>query len=44
MAAHAGDVVFIVFGAAPLVIATIKCYFNLRVRPRGDKVGLLRPA
>ena len=29
-----GDVVFIVFGAAPLVIATIKCYFNLRAGPR----------
>ncbi len=39
-----GDVVFIVFGAAPLVIATIKCYFNLRAGPRGNQTGLLRPA
>jgi hypothetical protein len=25
-----GDVVFIVFGALPLVMATLKGYFNLR--------------
>ena len=36
-----GDVVFIVFGAAPLVIATLKCYFNLRSGPKGNEVGLL---
>jgi len=39
-----GDIVFIVFGAVPLAIATIKSYFNLRAGPRGNKVGLRRPA
>ena len=39
-----GDVVFIVFGAVPLVIATIRCYFDLRAAPRGNQTGLLRPA
>jgi nitric oxide reductase subunit B len=39
-----GDVVFIVFGAVPLVIATIKGYFNLRTKPKDEKVGQLRTA
>ncbi len=39
-----GHIVLIVFGALPLVIATIKCYINLRAAPKGDEVGVLRPA
>jgi nitric oxide reductase subunit B len=39
-----GDVVFIVFGAVPLVIATIKCYFNLRAGPKGRSNLLGQPS
>jgi len=39
-----GDVVFIVFGAAPLVIATVRCYFDLRAAPRDHEVVQLEPA
>lgn len=34
-----GDVVFIVFGAVPLVIATLKGYFSLRTKPQGEAVA-----
>ncbi len=34
-----GDVVFIVFGAVPLVIAAVKGYLNLRAGPHGETVG-----
>lgn len=33
-------IVFIVFGAIPLVIATVKAYVNLRTAPRGDGAAL----
>ncbi len=39
-----GDLVFIVFGAAPLVIATMKCYLDMRARPRGHELGQLKSA
>ncbi len=39
-----GDVVFIVFGAIPLVIATLKSYLNLRAGAGGAAVGILRSA
>ncbi|MEO6898309.1 MAG: cbb3-type cytochrome c oxidase subunit I, partial [Caldimonas sp.] len=39
-----GDVVFIVFGAVPLVIAAIKSYFDLRAGPRIEAVALPLPA
>lgn len=34
-----GDVVFIVFGAVPLVIATLKGYFSLRTKSHGEAVA-----
>ena len=34
-----GDVVFIVFGAVPLVIATLKGYFSLRAKSQGEAVA-----
>lgn len=37
-----GDMVFIVFGAIPLVIAAVKAYLNLRTAPRGDGAALRR--
>ncbi len=39
-----GDVVFIVFGAVPLVIAALKCYFNLRREAKGDAFTPRHPA
>jgi nitric oxide reductase subunit B len=39
-----GDVVFIVFGAVPLVIATLKSYMALDAQPDGKKVALHHPA
>ncbi|MEB0059691.1 MULTISPECIES: nitric-oxide reductase large subunit [unclassified Variovorax] len=39
-----GHVVLIVFGAVPLVIATIKCYFNLLAGAKDDQVRRLRAA
>ena len=37
-----GDVVFIVFGAVPLVIATVKAYVNLRAAPKDYGAALRR--
>ena len=35
-----GHVVLIVFGAVPLVIATLKCYFSLRAKSQSESVTL----
>ncbi len=35
-----GDAIFILFGAVPLVIATIKSYLNLRTGPKEEKAEL----
>ena len=39
-----GDLVFIVFGAMPLVIATLKSYMALGAQPDGKESALHHPA